>query len=86
MSTSISGSGPRWPGSSPRATFNLRSCLSPCMRPWCSGYPTTMRTARSGLRDGEDIAGDELWRDLWWSVALIGVVLIAVSGIGWLAF
>ncbi|HEV8683587.1 MAG TPA: hypothetical protein VGS09_12570 [Actinomycetota bacterium] len=45
-----------------------------------------MRTARDGLRDGEDIAGDELWRDLWWSVALIGVVLIAVSGIGWLAF
>jgi hypothetical protein len=39
-----------------------------------------------GLRDGEDVAGDELWRDLWWSVALIGVVLIAVSGIGWLAF
>jgi hypothetical protein len=43
-----------------------------------------MRILRDGPRDGEDIARDELWRELWWSVALIGAVLTAVSGIAWL--
>jgi hypothetical protein len=45
-----------------------------------------MRAAGDGLREGEDIRGDELWRELWASIVLIGVVLIAVSVIGWLAF
>jgi hypothetical protein len=77
-------SGPRWPGSSPRATFKSPVLPLVCMRPWLSGYPTTMRIVRDGPRDGEDIARDELWRELWWSVALIGAVLTAVSGIAWL--
>jgi hypothetical protein len=45
-----------------------------------------MRAVGDGLREGEDIGGDELWRELWSSVVLIGVVLIAMSVIGWLAF
>ena len=84
MSTSSSGSGPRWPGSSPRATFMSTPALA-CMTLWLSGYPKTMQTVRDDARDDEDIARDELWRDLWWSAALIGVVLIAVSLVGWLA-
>lgn len=44
-----------------------------------------MRIVQDGVRDDEDIARDELWRDLWWSAALIGVVLTAVGLIGWLA-
>lgn len=87
MSTSSSGSGPRWPGSSPRATFISGPAFAwpACMRPWVSGYPKTMQIVQHGARDDEDIARDELWRDLWWSAALIGVVLIAVSLVGWLA-
>jgi hypothetical protein len=55
------------------------------MGPWLSGYSSTMRNVRDGVRDGEDVARDELWRDLWWSAALIGVVATALSLIGWLA-
>jgi hypothetical protein len=44
-----------------------------------------MQIVRDGARDDEDVARDELWRDLWWSATLIGVVLIAVSLVGWLA-
>jgi hypothetical protein len=45
-----------------------------------------MRAAGDGLREGQDTRGDELWGELWSSIVLIGVVLIAVSVIGWLAF
>jgi hypothetical protein len=47
--------------------------------------PSPMRIVGDGLRDDEDMARDDLWRELWWSVALIGVVLTAMSMIGWLA-
>jgi hypothetical protein len=56
-----------------------------CMKPWLSGYARTMQSVRGDARDDEAVARDELWRDLWWSAALIGVVLIAVSLVGWLA-
>lgn len=55
------------------------------MGDWLSGYPSPMRIVRDGVRDGQDIARDELWRDLWWSAALIGAVLTAVGLIAWLA-
>jgi hypothetical protein len=45
-----------------------------------------MRAVGDGPREGDDIRGDELWRELWSSIVLIGVVLIAVSVIAWLAF
>jgi hypothetical protein len=45
-----------------------------------------MRAVGDGLREREDIRGDELWREMWSSVVLIGIVLTAVSAIGWLAF
>jgi hypothetical protein len=56
------------------------------MRPRFFGYLETMRAVGDGLREREDIRGDELWRELRSSIVLIGVVLIAVSVIGWLAF
>src|SRR6266511_1983282 len=46
MSTSISGSGPRWPGSSPRATFNRRAVVVDRPRPVflvSSGRPDSNR-------------------------------------------
>ena len=44
-----------------------------------------MQPVRDGPHEREDIRGDELWRELWSSIVLIGVVMIAVSAIGWLA-
>jgi hypothetical protein len=56
------------------------------MRPWFFGYSRNVRAVGDGLREREDTREDELWRELRSSIVLIGVVLIAVSVIGWLAF